>query len=256
MPDQIFTPEFRDELEFTNYPFADGASLTADSGEAISNDTFLDGCVYPIGATTRVYIKRIEIATGQATFVLSDILRKDLASAVVNLLTPSRVVQFFDNFGRPAGILLSEPIRLSRFSAWSIGTHSFQVGATEFVATAVIPTPETGVRGIRLPDGRVLTGPIWLLGDNGITVREDAGRIRVDVIGDPLFVRERCGPIDRFEVPNFIKTINNCPPDQHGNFNLTVGDHFNDRTIVRIYHEDDGLVIEAVGQTNAQAPGS
>lgn len=252
MPDRILFPEFRDELEFTRYPFADGATLTADTSQKIETDTFLDACLYPIGSTSRVYLSRIEITTTAATLVLSDVSRKDLATASFELLAPPDVLYFRDRLNRPAGIMVSESLRLARFSAWEVGTHTFALGTTEFVAAVVIPTPEAGVRAIQLDDGSTYAGELWLLGEHGVVLRDHNGAIRIDVVGDPLFVREQCTEVDQFTVPNFIKTINNCPPDPYGNFNLTVGDHFNEQTILRIYADNDGLVIEAVGQTNTQ----
>ena len=77
--------------------------------------------------------------------------------------------------------------------------------------------------------------------------------IRVDIVGDPLFRRQLCFPIDLFKPPGFVKTINGCRPDAAGNFNLTVGGHINDETIMRVRKTDSGLTIEAVGSTIQQA---
>ena len=249
--ERILFPEFRAELEFTKYPFADGASLKADTGHEIAKDTFLDASIYPIGAAARVYISRVVVTTRETTIVVSDSSRRDLASVVFDHLVPPTNLRLTDVYGRPAGILVSEPLRLARFSAWDVGTHTFAIGTTEFAASCVIPTPEIGVRGVEDVDENLITGDLWLLGDNGVVVREEGGHIRIDIVGDPLFVRKLCGPLDRFEVPAFIKTINGCPPDQYGNYNLTVGNHLAEDTIVRIYASDrNELVIEAIGQTN------
>jgi hypothetical protein len=146
-------------------------------------------------------------------------------------------------------VLISEPLRLAQFGAWNNGIHTFARRATEFCASCVIPTPEIGVRGILTEDGDLLTGDVWIVGDNGITVRElEDGQIRVDIPGDPLFVRKQCGPLELFEPPIFIETINNCPPDENGDFRIEANDHDNRSTIMRIVHTDDGLKIEAVGQ--------
>lgn len=250
MSERIINPEWRDELEHTRYPFSDDASLTADTRHVVEVDTFLDACLYPIGAVSRVHLSRIEITTGEVTLVLSDSNRRDLASGSFSVLDPPDAVYFVDDQERPAGLLISEALRLARFGAWEPGTHTFALGAAEFAAGVVIPTPERGVRAILAPDGTLLTGDPWFMGDDGVVLAREGNNIRINVVGNPLFAREQCGEIDRFVVPNFIRTINNCPPDQYGNFNLTVGDHFNEQTILRIYADEDGLVIEAVGQTN------
>ena len=91
-----------------------------------------------------------------------------------------------------------------------------------------------------------------IIGDNGVVVTQDANDsevIRIDIVGDPLFLRQNCTEVERFVTPNFIRTINGCPPDADGNFHITVGNHQNAETIVRIYAEDGVLVIRAIGNT-------
>ena len=109
------------------------------------------------------------------------------------------------------------------------------------------------MRGIITERGELFTQDVLLVGDNGIVLRQDAEDpevIRVDVVGDPLFIRKNCTEVERFTTPNFLRTINGCPPDSDGNFNLTVGDHQSAETIVRIYANGQGeLVIEAIGDT-------
>ncbi len=252
MPERIIFPEFRDEFENTRYPFADGASLESQTDHRIQNDTFLDAALYPIGAGSRVQIARIRVTTREVTIVITDASRADRASATFDPMSPPDVLELEDNLGRPAGVLVSESLRLARFSSWNVGTHTFAQGAAEFAVSCVIPTPETGVRGVLDAAGRLYTGDLWLIGDNGVVLREEDGNIRVDIVGDPLFVRKLCEPIERFNAPNFIRTINGCPPDKYGNFNLTVGDHLAPETIVRIYPSNDGLVIQAVGQITTE----
>jgi hypothetical protein len=252
MPERIIFPEWRDQHEHTRYPFADGASLQATTNHTIQNDTFLDASLYPIGATSRVQIARITVTTREVTIVITDSSRADRASVTFDSLSPPDVLELRDSFGRPAGVLVSESLRLARFSSWNVGTHTFNQGAAEFAVSCVIPTPEIGVRGVLDATGRLFTGDLWLIGDNGVVFREEDGHIRVDIVGDPLFVRKLCEPIERFEAPVFIRTINGCPPDKYGNFNLTVGDHLAPETIVRIYPTNDGLVIQAVGQITTE----
>lgn len=248
MPDRILFPEFRDQLEHTRYPFADGTTLaTQTTKHVIDVDTFLDASLYPIGATSRLHILKINVTSRLVTIVLSDATRQPLASGSFDPLDPPSQVVFTDAYERPAGILVSEPIRLARFSAWAIAEHAFALGAAEFAAGCVIPLPAPGVRGVLTDKNELFTGDLWIVGDRGVVVREEDGDIRVDLVGSPLFVRELCDPVGLFNVPNFIRTINGCPPDANGNFNLTVGDHLSQETIVRIYAVDGVLVVEGVG---------
>jgi hypothetical protein len=92
-----------------------------------------------------------------------------------------------------------------------------------------------------------------LIGDAGVVLDVDADNgIRVNVVGDPLSLRALCEPLAIFRTPNFIRTINGCPPDVHGNFNLTVGDHQDPQTILRIYPKDSGIAIEMIGNPTTQ----
>lgn len=249
MPGRVIFPEFRDELEFTNYPFADGASLATRSGDYnIGQTTFLDASLYPIGGAENMYIAEVEITLRAVTLRVSDRVTSNLCYATFDPLQPPSILEFWDDYGRPAGILISEPLRLSQFGAWDNGTHQFERGATEFCASCVIPTPEIGVRGFLTEAGELLTGDVWIVGENGVTVRElTPGQVRIDVIGDPLFVRTQCDPLVLFEPPLFIKTINYCPPNEIGDFRIEVNDADAAETVMRIVHTDDGLRIEAIG---------
>lgn len=249
MATQVLHPEFRDELEFTKYPFTDGSSLVSrDTGHDIGGDTFLDASLHPIGGQHRQYISSIVVTTRLVTITFSDRVNRNICSAQFNPLDPPEILAFTDALGRPAGIMISEPLRLARFSAWETGTHTFDRGDAELVPSCVIPTPEAGLRGILLESGELFTGDVWLMGENGVAVRDDGdGRIRIDLVGDPLFLRKLCLPLELFETPVFVQTINGCPPDENGEFHLTIGDHLASETIIRLNPTDDGLQIEAVG---------
>lgn len=254
MPKQTLFPAFRDEYEHTKYPFMDDATLTGvDKVQRIDRDMFLDASLYPIGVTGAVYISNINIKPREVTITISDKTRKPKATATFDPLTAGEVLNVVDVRGRPAGVLVSDPLRLVRFTSWSTGNHAFLPAATQFVPSCVIPTPEVGVRGMSTAADDLFTGDIVIIGENGVVVRKDGeGVVRVDIVGDPLFRRKLCVPVDLFTTPRFIKTINGCPPDKYGNFNITVGGNLNEETILRVYKVDTGLVIEAVGTTIQQ----
>ncbi len=249
MPEHVVFPTFRDEQRDSKYPFADTASLTTQDGlRTISADMLLDASLYPIGAAARLYLSEIQIASREVIFQFSDPTGQALCSGSFDPLDPPYVITCEDPVGRPAGVLLAEPLQLTGFATWPIGTHTFRLGATELVAGVVIPTPEPGLRGILTKQGELLTGDVWLVGDRGIVLRKDGdGVIRVDAVGDPLYRRRLCLIAGLFEPPRLITTINGCPPDELGNFNLTVGDHIAADTVVRVYPTDEGLKIERVG---------
>lgn len=253
MPERILFPEFRDQYADTLYPFMDGASLTAQAtGQSIDRDLFIDASLYPIGSTGGfIYVSNINIQPRAVRISFADRTRREKASVTFDPLFAPDLLRVHDEWDRPAGVIVSESLKLARFSSWEPGDHTFQPAATQFVPSALIPTPEVGVRGILTAKDELFTGDLLIVGENGVVVRQelDPEVIRVDIVGDPLFRRRLCTPIDLFTTPRFIKTINGCAPDKYGNFNLTVGDHFNETTIVRVYKSDDGLVIEAVGTT-------
>lgn len=252
MPERRLFPEFRDQYERTRFPFADSALLSPTNADMqdIDNDMFLDASLYPIGAVGGLYISKITVATGLVEITIADSTASEVAAATFDPLTPPAVLRCTDALGRPAGILVSEASRLSRFSAWAVGVHTYRATSTPFTDSCVIPTPEVGVRGILTEQGDLFTRDVLIVGDNGVVVREDGdGVIRVDIVGDPLYVRTLCDPLELFNTPRFIQTVNGCPPDAQGNFQITVGDHLNAATIIRVYPNGDGVVIEAVGQT-------
>jgi hypothetical protein len=252
MAERIVFPEFRDQLEHTRYPFSDSASLVSPTtGQAIDKDTFLDASLYPIGATARLRLSSVVVTPRLITIYIGDQINPDLASVEFDPLTPPDLLRFTDTYDRPAGVIVSDSLRLARFSGWESGTHTFGVVDTEFAASCVIPVPGEGVLGLANENNEFCAGDVWIAGDNGVVVRDDGdGHIRIDVVGDPLFVRRLCVPLGAFNPPSIIKTINGCTPDEYGYFNLTVGDHQKADTIMRINPTEDAtaLVVEAVGQ--------
>jgi len=250
MPEIRF-PEFRDQYALTAYPFVDGATMTSTSQQHIARDLILDASLYPIGAKgPYVYISAINVAPREVVFTFSDNTRTNVAYVTFDPLGVTDILNVVDNVGRPAGILVIDSSKLSSFTSWPVGLHTFVPTATQFVPSCVIPTPEQGVRGIGVDAGELFTGDAIIVGENGVVVRQDGEHtIRIDIVGDPLFRRKLCAPVNLFTAPRFLRTINGCPPDIHGNYNITVGDNITNATILRVYKSEAGLVIEAVGKT-------
>lgn len=264
---RVLFPEFRDAYEATKYPFGEKASLQNRLGDLILEGAFLDAHLYPIGGKERLYLSRIAVEFGQATVSIGDVDHEELASGTIDLIHPGSFVRLADAYQRPAGLLVSEPSRLSIFSTWSHGIHPFEIEQTEFAATCCMPQPEVGVRGILLDDGSLITGTAWIVGGDGVVVRSDTqmvtlgcqsltlDTIRVDVVGDPLFRRRLCDDYNLFDTPNPIRKIRvtdgvstfTCLPDRYGNFQMRVHDLLSPSTVLRIRPDVGGLVIEAVG---------
>lgn len=253
---RVLYPQFRDEQSDSRYPFADRASLLSTERKLdVGRDTFIDATLYPIGGTRQAYISAIIVTPRLVTIQIGDPAVKNRATTSYNPLSPPEdgVLSLQDGYGRPAGALLSTPLALSRFSGWPAETHTFAVTATEFVATVVIPAREPGVRALTVDGKDIFTGDAWLIGSRGVVVRaEDAQTVRIDIIGEPLFARYICDPINRFQPKNFVRTLTingvTCGPDDYGNFVFTATGHGAPDTILRIYPQDGVVKIDTVGR--------
>jgi hypothetical protein len=256
---RILFPDFREEQRDSRYPFVDTATLVSGDGRVqIERDTFIDAVFHIINATNRIHISSVVVTTQNVTINLGDEFNTRVAS-VSFFPTPvqdtqSGALQIFDPLGRPAGTLVTAAEKLSLFAGWAIGTYEFDVAATEFVATTVIPANEPGVRGVKTTSTQnLMTGDIWLIGDGGVTFRHEGVKdgkqiIRVDITGVPLFQRYQCLPFDRFQSKNFVRTINNCPPDEYGNFTLTATGQQAEDTVLRVSQGDGIIFIDAIGR--------
>lgn len=255
---RILFPDFRDEQKDSRYPFVDTANLTAnDELTVIQRDTFIDAVFYIIGAGNRIYISSVTVAAQKVTITFGD--ENNAAVAYTSFApnpiaaTPNGGLAVYDPLGRPAGMIVATKDNLSLFTGWSIGEYEFSPAATEFVSTTVIPAREPGVRAIMPATKELATGDLWLIGDTGVTFRHEGVQdgkqiVRVDVVGAPLFKRAVCTPYDRFQSKNFVRTINNCPPDDYGNFTLTATGYEADDTVLRITQSDGIIFIDAVGR--------
>ena len=148
-------------------------------------------------------------------------------------------------------MLLSTPTALARFSSWALGTYEFELEQTEFVSSVVIPANEPGVRAIQPATKQFLTGDIWLIGDQGVVLRQDGDNvIRVDIVGVPLFNRFLCDSAQTgFTNKQFLKTINHCGPDEFGGFTFTAHNNDVSDAVLRIYPNNDTIVIDTVGRS-------
>lgn len=262
-------PEWRESHEATAYPFADGATLRNTVGDFIPEVTFLDAILYPIGGLVGMYLSKIDVQHESATLYVGDSRNTERCYGEFSLLSPPDSVVLADAYGRPAGMLVSEPDRLAIFQSWTAKLHVFEVEQTEFVADVCVPTPEIGVRGFVLEDGSVFTEDVWMVGDDGIVLSSSEGTvvrpgcvgieqvqqvIRVDAVGDVLFRRKLCQ--DLFTTPRFLRTITVrnqcldfvCEPGPDGDFKITVAHQDAADTVLRVRITSKGLIIETAGE--------
>ena len=256
MPSRIRHPQWRESLEDTKYSFEPASTLTSDGGNTIPEDSFIDAHLYPIGADVSLYLSKISVSSEFVIFHIGDSNSTSVASGEIPVPGTEATIRLIDPYGRPAGIIVSESEKLGLFRSFGIGDHEFKRTATPFVATACMPTPQIGVRGISIPDGTLFTGPVWLVGEDGVVITQetvtDAATcdtaaqtrevIRVDIVGDPLFRRRLCVPRNLFTTPKFIQKIRvvseeaewECAPDANGYFTIHGNDSLAGDSALRV----------------------
>lgn len=247
---RIIFPQFRDEQSDSRYPFVDTATLRTDSGLDAGKYTFIDAVLHPINGEEGVYISSIFVQLGQVTIWIGDQTTTKTCSAAFTTIgaDPPNELPLIDIYGRPAGLLLVNSVEVSKFAGWPQGEHLFRPAATTFVSTVVIPAQEPGVRAVMPATEEFLTDDLWLIGDQGVVVRGVSDTvIRFDIVGEPLFQRFLCGPLNKFDAPTFVKTINGCPPDEYGNFTITATNLSARDAALRVYPENNTLRIDFLG---------
>lgn len=267
---RVLGVQWRDYTDAVRYPFADSATLVNDEGLFFPESTFLDAVFYPPGAASGFYLSAIIVKPDRTcTIALGDQRSDVIASATVPIPLPSgeNSIRFVDAYYREVGLVVTDRERTNFLSSWPEGEHRFRSSQTEFAASCCIPVPPSGVDGLLLDDGTLLTGDVWLVGEDGVVLSHETvveerpsiyggqmtlEKILIHVVGDPLFKRRR----NLQEVLNtmFLKTLSvavvgkwiTCGPDAMGNIQL-YNDPRQEGAILRLRPGDGGLIIEAVG---------
>mgnify|MGYP003626197453 CR=1 FL=1 len=258
-------PEFLNSLENTTYPFVANATLT-NGTDSLLEGTILDAHLYAPVGSGRYYLSAVKITSSSIQLTIGDLTSSSVMTGTIQLPVVDSIIRFFDSGNRPAGVLISEPARLSLIASWGLGTHSFNREDTEFCVTCQVPVSNPGVTGLRLPDGEVLTGKIWLLGENGVVLTaenlvmpsgETVTAIKPNVVGDPMFLQRLCNPDELFTPINSVRTIRivnddytyDCLPDEQGNFNIQMNDALAPDAALRIRTTPEGIVVTVEGTT-------
>ena len=263
--DTIRFPEFLASLEPTKYPFIETATLTNGSVQFLEG-TFLDAHLYAIGGRGRYYLSRVVVRSDSLQIYVGDEVNNSLLSGLVQLPLTTDCIQLLDEYQRPGGVLVSETSRLALLAAWGLGMHNFDRRQTEFCVTCHMPVPDPGVTGFRLANGDLLSGKVWLLGENGVVVRAEditdndgvvRPRVRIDIVGDPLYLQQLCTTDNLFAPVNPVRILRivngnqvyDCAPDEHGNFNIQMNDALAADAALRIRTTSAGIVFTIEGST-------
>jgi hypothetical protein len=258
-------PEFIKSLEDTKYPFVPTASLN-NGNDSLLEGTFLDAHFYAPAGAGRYYLSKVENTSSSITLTVGDRSTTNRMTGTLSLPLTESIIRFVDEFGRPSGLIVSDPSRISLMSAWGVGEHRFAQEDTEFCVTCQVPVSDPGVTGLRLPDGEILTGKIWLVGEDGVIITtetivnsdgESVLAITPNVVGDPLYLQRLCSPEELFTPINPVRKIRvvndgytyDCEPDDQGNFNIQMNDSLAADAALRVRTTPEGIVITVEGTT-------
>lgn len=264
---QIQFPEFLDSLENTRYPFIPTATLRNQQVNFVEG-TFLDAHLYAVAGTGRYYLSKVVVKADSVIVYVGDDKHQELLTGTIDLPVSNNIIALYDKHGRPGGVIVSEAVRLGTLAAWGLGEQVFDRAQTEFCVTCQMPVPDQGVSGIKLASGEVLSGKIWLVGEDGVIFRAEADtdkfnnpvlRLRVDVVGEPLFLQNLCSAESLFTPVNPIRGVrvvageelHESQPDSSGNFSIQMNNALTSKPALRIRTTDAGLVFTVEGSTPA-----
>lgn len=238
------------------YPFTDASTFTSTSGRFVPPDAFLDARVYPIGGRASQYVSRIAYANGVITLTVSDD-SGELCSGSSSGLTDTSIT-LIDSYAREVGIVIIDRAKLLTVLI-NGESLDFELGALDFVATAVIPNPVSGVVSIEDAAARLVSGDVWLIGEAGVVLDvEGDDTVTVHLVGDPLFVRRACeAQSTGFNAvrPLRFVTVNGGEPlsaDEYGDFKLSAGTGSpgTANTPIRITPVTGGIQITLIGRSD------
>lgn len=242
---RVFVRQWRNDSAVSSYPFASTLVAVSNTNIPFPVAAILDASFYAV--STPIGITKVTVSEeGTAVISVGTPDETELATAEIAIGDTAEEIEFTDSYGRSYGLIVVNPVLLQVITVWPVGEHLFD-SVLEFVASTCIPAP-LGVEGVLLDDGTLITGDVWIVGEDGVVVRAFGDSIRVDVVGDPLFKRKLCSAVDEFTTPRFLKTISGVAPNDYNNINIVRGSGTPD-SILRIVPsaEDGGLYIGLIG---------
>lgn len=267
-------PSYYQESVDSAYPFASDA--TRRNGDVvIDDDVFVDGRLFPPDGRHDLFLASVEIGE-TVTLRISD-GDGPVGFGEFSRGAPPDVLHFHTDDGAYLGLLQSYPgdavqiadggsadggRGLSRLAGWPDGTYQFSSSQTRFSASVVVPQPQVGVRDVVVGTD-VFSDEVVLVGEKGVQLTvPDSGssslpgadeQIRVDVVGDPLFVRRNCEESGLEYVGGpFLRALvfdgNEIVAGPGGGVTITVGaDPPGARPALRVLPTTSGVKIEFAG---------
>ena len=219
--------DFLNANTIRNFPIREGLSRTDTSGAFTIPDDFMVDLLLSVSSdpATRVYISRIVNIPDEIEIEFA--LYGSATQIGVVSLNPaghSRYTTYYmaasSNYAAATGKLVVGEI--STITTLPYGTFTFDQTATEVEARTVVPGLATVSRFVfRNADGTSfsVTGDVTIVAQTNTRFRlVDSVTVAVDA-GEGLGLNAPCAD-DR----PCLKTINNIPPDEAGNFTLTTSD--------------------------------
>lgn len=246
--DRQRTQQWREQNSSRRYPFADGAGLKSSSGFVFPMGGIVDAVIQLVGAGAAVYMSSIEVNPRLVRIWFGDAVRSKRASGLFDPLNIPEVIDLVDEYGEPAGLLVFDQLTMAELQTWSTKEHPFSLAQSEMAPAVVISLPHAGITGVLLEDGTLLAGDIWLVGEDGVVIRDEEGTIRVDVVGEPLHRRKLCVPEELFSTPKFVTSINGVL-SLDGRFSISEGENLTADNALRVVVRDGTLVFEVQGRS-------
>ena len=265
---RVTYPTYYDESIDSDYPFESGVSRS--NGEVeIEQGVFVDARLFVPDGRHDVFLSSVEVGD-TVKLTLSD-GNGVLGTGSFTRNAPPDYLNFYDTNSVFLGLLQSPSEGgMRKLAGWEDGTYNFTITQTRFATTVVVPQPQKGVRSIRLETGEVFSGDVTLVGEKGVQLTMerffassssrgdnssfyDNEVIRVDVVGDPLYLRRECKEqgLDnaRDKVIKGVVFENNVIlPDATGGFIMTLATSGGaDAPAIRITPERGGIRIGFIG---------
>ena len=257
------TPHSPRSDENSTYPFTDGATFLSRDNKLVDKQSFVDAIVYPSEIAEDVHISQIDLLERSTKIVLQDSQQGVVARGETSSEEPNSTMVLKDKNNLHAGIILVNIDQLR--SGFSVPTVlRFGSEALPFTASVVIPRPDNHVSGIRLPSGKIISGEVWLVGEDGIVLdHETQGAtdvISIHAIGDRYATRRVCEasdetftptrPVKKIVVKKGSGTEYEISPDQWGNIQISQGLGVEQDNVIRLNSEKNSIRFNILGNFN------
>jgi len=277
---RINYPAYHAESSDANYPFE--ANISRSNGDiTIENDIFVDARFYPPDGRHDIFISEIVVADEMKITISSG--TGAVGFSTFKRSAPPHYIRFISTDDDDEQVyvgqlisLVTEPqpttsntmkSTLYKLAGWPAGKYTFTMNQTRFAAMCVVPQPQKCVRAIQLASGALFHGDVTLVGENGVQLTmypftpvlsssssntiTDIDRIRVDVVGDPLFKRRECddnglGITDLGRILQAFQLGTDTIEPYNGDFSLTVGAASGEQPALRIIPEQNALRFEYI----------